>query len=253
MNILIPLPARDFDPTEVAVPFKILKQHKITFATPKGEKGIADMKMIEGDGLGLFGMFLVADKNGKQAYKELTESSEFNNPISYDNINIESFDALLLPGGHAQGMKEFLESSVLQDCVAHFFDNNKPVAAICHGVLLVARSKSLKTNKSVLHTRKTTALLKSSENLAYLLTKKRLGTYYKTYPETTVEEEVIENLESESDFIQGPMVLLRDSLKKLSRGFCVRDGNYLSARWPGDAHKFATEFNGMLNEIKKLI
>ena len=29
-------------------------------------------------------------------------------------------------------------------------------------------------------------------------------------------------------------------------GVPARDGNYLSARWPGDAHRFATEFAGML-------
>jgi len=28
----------------------------------------------------------------------------------------------------------------------------------------------------------------------------------------------------------------------------VRDGNYLSARWPGDAHRFAGEFAAMLSE-----
>jgi len=25
----------------------------------------------------------------------------------------------------------------------------------------------------------------------------------------------------------------------------VRDGNYLSARWPGDVHRFAREFSAM--------
>jgi len=29
-------------------------------------------------------------------------------------------------------------------------------------------------------------------------------------------------------------------------GFTVRDGQYLSARWPGDAHRFAHELAGML-------
>lgn len=30
--------------------------------------------------------------------------------------------------------------------------------------------------------------------------------------------------------------------------FAVRDGNYLSARWPGDAYLFARRFAGMLGE-----
>src|SRR5438045_8840077 len=54
-----------------------------------------------------------------------------------------AFDALLLPGGHrARGMREYLESEILQRHVASFFDKEKPVAAICHGVLLAARSIS---------------------------------------------------------------------------------------------------------------
>jgi len=28
----------------------------------------------------------------------------------------------------------------------------------------------------------------------------------------------------------------------------VRDGNYVSARWPGDVHRFAREFSAMLGE-----
>jgi hypothetical protein len=38
----------------------------------------------------------------------------------------------------------------------------------------------------------------------------------------------------------------RDSPEHLEAGFTVRDGAYLSARWPGDAHRFAAEFNGLL-------
>jgi hypothetical protein len=32
-------------------------------------------------------------------------------------------------------------------------------------------------------------------------------------------------------------------------GFTVRDGHYLSARWPGDAHRFASEFAAMIAEF----
>jgi len=39
-----------------------------------------------------------------------------------------AFDGLLLPGGHrARGMRDFLESEILQRHVAHFFDEEKPV------------------------------------------------------------------------------------------------------------------------------
>jgi protease I len=36
------------------------------------------------------------------------------------------------------------------------------------------------------------------------------------------------------------------SAGRLGVGFTVRDGEYLSARWPGDAHRFAAEFAAMI-------
>ncbi len=84
-------------------------------------------------------------------------------------------------------------------------------------------------------------------NLNQTDSKHRLGDYYLTYPQT-VEDEVVSNLKSPDDFIHGPTPILRDNLKNLSRGFTVRDGNYLSARWPGDVYKFATQFLEILNE-----
>jgi len=53
-------------------------------------------------------------------------------------------------------------------------------------------------------------------------------------------------LRSPRDFLVGPPALLRDSDRLQRVGFTVRDGNYLSARWPGDAHRFAHELADML-------
>ena len=44
----------------------------------------------------------------------------------------------------------------------------------------------------------------------------------------------------------GPLPLRRDSAARLGVGFTVRDEEYLSARWPGDAHRFAAEFASMI-------
>ena len=126
-----------------------------------------------------------------------------------------------------------------------FFELKKPVGAICHGVVLASRSKK-PDGRSVLFGRKTTALLASQEISAWLLTCIWLGNYYRTYPQT-VESEVRSALASEKDFVKGPTPLLRDDLQKLSRGFVVQDGNYLSARWPGDSHLFGSKFLKMLD------
>lgn len=245
-TILMPIPDAGFDPTETGVPWRTLRQrgHHIVFATPNGNIGQADPRIVTGEGLGIFAPVMRADHNGRSAYREMSQSNEYRHPISYCDVQPDRFDGLILPGGHAQGMREFLESSRFQSIVAQFFARNQPVGAICHGVLLAARSYRM-DGKSVLYGKKTTALTKFMELTAWALTCLYLGDYYRTYS-TTVEDEVRAVLAAQKDFIRGPIPAIRDSPDNLKAGFTVRDGNYLSARWPGDAHRFASDFASML-------
>ena len=48
------------------------------------------------------------------------------------------------------------------------------------------------------------------------------------------------------NFLLGPKPVLRDDMAHLQRGFTVRDRNYVSARWPGDAYNFSLAFIEML-------
>lgn len=185
MKVLIPIPNHDFDPSEVAVTWKILKDagHELHFATPDGRRGHADPVMLSGEGLDpwgfipvlrkvrLIGLLLRANAGARRAYRELEQDARFLAPQRWDALRVEDWDGLVLPGGHAKRMREYLESPVLQGFVADFFDSGKPVGAICHGVLLAARSISKKTGKSVLHGRKTTALTWKLEKSAWMLTR----------------------------------------------------------------------------------
>jgi protease I len=245
-NVLIPVPDNDFDPTETGVPWRTLSErsHRVVFATPDGKIAHADPRMVTGEGLGVFAPFMKADSNGRSAYEQMCECEEFRRPIAYRDLDPKNFDGIILPGGHARGMREYLESSVLQSVVAEFFARNQPIGAICHGVLLAARS-SRSDGRSVLCGKKTTALTKLMELTGWTLTRLYLGDYFRTYPET-VEDEVRASLRAPEDFIRGPISTFRDSPSHLNRGFTVRDGNYLSARWFGDAHRFANEFASML-------
>ena len=245
-TVLIPVPSEDFDPTEAAVPWKTLRAlgHRVVFATPDGKPAAADPRILTGQGLGVLARVLMADANGRQAYAEMASSAEFLHPLAWSEARIVDFQGLLLPGGHAPGMKPYLESAVLQSLVSAAFAAGMPVGAICHGVVLAARSRAA-DGRSVLQGKKTTALTKPMELTAWGLTCAWLGNYYRTYP-TTVEDEVTAALAAPGDFVRGPMSSTRDAPDKLERGFTVLDGQYLSARWPGDAHRFAVEFAGLL-------
>lgn len=93
--------------------------------------------------------------------------------------------------------------------------------------------------------RKTTALTKTLELSGWALTCWWMGNYYRTYPQI-LQHEVQSVLATKADFGQGPMAISRDTPKDFSPAFVLKDGNYLSARWPGDAHRFASEFVKML-------
>ena len=246
-RILIPLPARGFDPTEAAVPWKTLSQrgHQVVFATPDGKPSAADPIMVTGKGLGPLKFILRADSNGRAAYAKMLESKAFNTPIDYSQAQLENFDGLVLPGGHDKCVKPYLESEVLQQISAHYLEAGKPVGAICHGVLILARAKRA-NGEPLLYGRKVTSLINRLENTGYNLTRLWMGDYYRTYPTITTEDEVRRGLAQQEDFDSGPPGTKRDNPRALDRGFTVRDGNLITARWPGDVHRWSVEFEALL-------
>ena len=287
VKILVPLPRRDFDPSEAAVSWRILHAagHALYFATPDGAPAAADPVMLSGEGLDvwgwiaglrklpLIGLALRANRTARRAYAEMIGDAQYCDPCRYDEIDADSFDALLLPGGHAKGMREYLESDRLQAVTAVFFDAGKPVAAICHGVVLAARSRSSTSGQSVLHGHKTTALTWSLEKNAWNLTRwwGRFwdSGYYRTYSEQRgepsgyrgVQQEVTRALARPEDFLDVPAGvadglrkrsgLFRDGTDDARPAFVVRDGRYVSARWPGDVHTFARTFAQLLAELEE--
>jgi putative intracellular protease/amidase len=159
-------------------------------------------------------------------------SKEFRSPMRYADVRAADFAELVLPGGHAQGMRPYLESKELQTAVLGFFQAGKPVASICHGGVVLARTLDPSTGESVIHGRRMTALTKMLERTAYYLTAWKLGGYYRTYP-AYVQDEVTAAIGDASKFQTGPMIA------SYKRPFTVEDGNLLTARWPGDASLFA--------------
>lgn len=246
MKVLCLLPASDYDPTESAVPWQVLTEagHDVWFATPSGEPGYADSRLVD-IGFGALDPVLMTRSADLAAYRRMIESARFRAPLAYEEVIPSELDALLIPGGHAQGMRTMIESPVAQAICAHFFAHAKPVGAICHGVLLLARTLDRATGRSVLRGRETTCLTDPMELGAWLLTAPVLGRYYRTYPRT-VESEVRTAVGDAGRVHRGPLLSRRDDAEHPSRGFVVRDGAYVSARWPGDAHRFAATLRDVL-------
>jgi putative intracellular protease/amidase len=230
-RVLVPLPDRDFDTTEVAVPWLLLREagHDMVFATEAGATPACDPLLLTGVVFGKLG----ARQDAIDAYREMEPSLAA--AISWKDLRADDFDALFLAGGHAPGMRQYLGSDDVHRLIAAFFATDKPIAAICHGVLAAARSKRA-DGKSVLHGVKTTCLPKYMERAAFYSTFWQRGRYYRTYPEY-VEDEVRAALATPDDFVRGPRVLSkRGTRDDDSHAFVVEDGRYVSGRWPGDAY-----------------
>jgi putative intracellular protease/amidase len=246
VRVLLPLPDRDFDVTEVAVPWAILRDagHDVVFATEKaGTVPAADPRLLTGV---LFGR-LGAAPEARKRYYELVRAPEFGATAAWAELDPAGFDGLILPGGHAPGMRQYLGSPVLSEQVGRFWRLNRPVGAICHGVLVLARTRDPATGRGVLADRRTTCLPKYMERSAYLATGWRLGRYYRTYP-AYVEDEVRAALaDPGAQFERGPVTLsARGTATDDRPAFVVPDRNYVSARWPGDAYLFGRAFHDLL-------
>ncbi len=282
--VLIPIPARDFDPTEVAVTWQILAGagHDVIFATPSGQPGEADDLMVTGQRLDPWGMvpilrrvtvvgrFLRADRRARAAYDALIGDAAFRSPLHWAEARRSDYDALVLPGGHrARGMRDYLESVEVKRMAVDAFGAGKPVGAVCHGVLVAARAVDPATGHSVLFGRRTTALTWALEAKAWDITRwSRFWDpdYYRTYPEEpgqragfmSVQQEVTRALARPEDFVDVPKGTTdyrrktrgraRDTPTDTRPAWVVRDGTYVSARWPGDVHTFAAALCEVLAE-----
>lgn len=83
----------------------------------------------------------VHDFEGDQTYTE-KPGHRFTLNATFDEINPADYDALLVPGGRAPEYIR-LNESVLE-IVRHFAGADKPIAAICHGLQLLAAAGILK-------------------------------------------------------------------------------------------------------------
>jgi putative intracellular protease/amidase len=284
VTVLMPLPADDFDPTEVAVTWQVLSAagHAVAFATPSGQPGRADDLMVTGRGLDpwgaipglrrltVVGRVLRADAAARRAYAALLSDQAFGSPLHWGAARRSQYDALVLPGGHrARGMRPYLESAEVQQMAVDTFRAEKPVGAICHGVLVAARAVDPVTGRSVLHGRRTTALTWALESKAWGIARwSRFwdANYYRTYTEErgqrwgymSVQQEVTRALADPVDFADVDKGVpdwrrktsgrARDTLDDDRPAWVVRDGSYVSARWPGDVHTFARTFAAVLDE-----
>lgn len=112
------------------VPFQMLKMvgHEVHAVCP-GKKAGETVKTA------------VHDFVGDQTYAELP-GHRFMVNADFENVKPEDYDALVIPGGRAP---EYLRlNDKILEMTKHFAENDKPIAAICHGPQILAAADVLK-------------------------------------------------------------------------------------------------------------
>jgi len=115
---------------EVMVPFQALLMvgHKVHAACPGKHAGEKVRTAVH-------------DFDGDQTYSE-KPGHNFALTATFDDVFAEDHDALVLPGGRAP---EYLRlNDRVLEIVQHFFHANKPVAAICHAMQILAAAGVLR-------------------------------------------------------------------------------------------------------------
>jgi len=104
---------------EVMVPFQALQMvgHVVHVICPDKEEGEEIVTAIH-------------DFENEDTYSE-KRGHNFTLNETFDDICVEEYDALILPGGRAPEYLRLNEEVIAM--VQHFNDENKPIAAICHG------------------------------------------------------------------------------------------------------------------------
>ncbi len=109
---------------EAMVPFQALQMvgHNVDTVCPEKKEGSSVKTAIH-------------DFRGDQTYME-SRGHDFKITANIDEISLEKYDGLVIPGGRAP---EYLRTynSVIE-IIQHFFEKNKPVASICHGIQILS-------------------------------------------------------------------------------------------------------------------
>ena len=168
-RVLVPLPDRDFDVTEVAVPWAMLTEagHEVVVRDRGRRDAGGRSRLLDRRDL--------RTARGRARAEALLRAARRHPgipppPRAGAQVVPADFDALLLPGGHAPGMRQSSAAPTLRGTVLACWTSGRPVAAICHGVLVLARTIDPTTGHSVLHESRTTCLPKYMERSAYYAT-----------------------------------------------------------------------------------
>ena len=245
-TVLIPLPDHDFDVTEVAVPWRLLTRlgHVVRFATEHGGTApAADQRLLDGVIFGQLG----AAAEPKAFYAEMQSDDEFRAPIAWADVEPDEFDGLILPGGHAPGMRQYLGSELLRAQGRRVLGARAGRSARSVTACWSSPERAIRRPDAVCCTgdgrracRSTWSAPRSSRPRG------DSGATTAPIPRTSRTRSAPRSATPPTSCAARACCPSAVPTTDDAPAFVVEDDNYVSARWPGDAYLFAKRFAAQL-------
>lgn len=130
------------------------KGYRVTLASPKGgEPPIDPMSKVTEHITGSNRRFM--DDEAAQA--------EFRSTLTLSEVQAQDFDALFFPGGHGP-IWDLAQNTTCARIVIDFLDQQKPVAAVCHGPAALIRAAQFES--SILEGKRVTGFTNTEEMMS---------------------------------------------------------------------------------------
>lgn len=118
---------------EFAAPYYYLKDkgYNITIASPQGGQAPIDPKSEEEN---------FQTEATKRYYNDEETKNRIANTVKLDTVNHTDFDAVFYPGGHGP-LWDLANDKNSISLIESFYNNNKPIAAVCHAPAIFKHTK----------------------------------------------------------------------------------------------------------------
>ncbi|HEV8283760.1 MAG TPA: type 1 glutamine amidotransferase domain-containing protein [Chitinophagaceae bacterium] len=119
---------------EIAVPYYLFKEAgaDITLASPNGGRVPLDPKSLS---------VILSTFSTRRFLKDQEAMNFLSNSHPLEEINANNFDVVFLPGGHGP-MWDLADNKRLNQLLEAFNNENKPIGAVCHGVVCLLALKN---------------------------------------------------------------------------------------------------------------
>lgn len=131
------------------------KGYEVTLASPKGGRPPIDPLSTHTENIAA---------SNRRFKKDETLQQKFDNTLRLDEIDVNDYHGLFIPGGHGP-IWDLATNETCGRIILEFLNNNKPVAAVCHGPAALIKAAELQPG--LLNGKRVTCFTNTEEKMTF--------------------------------------------------------------------------------------